>query len=93
MSRFTLDQRWEILKTYFQSECCVFETVRVLKRTFGRNKAPATPAVRKFVKKVRETGMLVDNAQVPRARAVRTAENVAAIDESVQLNLRLSTQH
>ena len=28
-------ERFEILKTYFQSQCCVAETVRILKRNMG----------------------------------------------------------
>jgi len=65
--------------------------VRVLKRKFGRNTTPTAPAVRKFVKKVRETGMLVDKTQGPRARTVRIAENITAVDKSVQLNPSMST--
>ncbi|KAJ8946545.1 hypothetical protein NQ318_004681 [Aromia moschata] len=56
----TLEQRWEILKNYFQSECCA-ETVKKLRIIFGRNEAPSTPGVRKFLRKVHETGMLMDN--------------------------------
>ena len=36
MSRFTLEQRWEILKTYFQSECYLAQTVLFLKISLGR---------------------------------------------------------
>ncbi|EFN77037.1 hypothetical protein EAI_11092, partial [Harpegnathos saltator] len=49
--RFTLEQHWEILKNYLQSECCVAETVRNLKIIFGRNKASSAAGVRKFIKK------------------------------------------
>ncbi|KYN16670.1 hypothetical protein ALC57_11179 [Trachymyrmex cornetzi] len=37
---FSLEERFEILKTYFQSQCCVAETVRILKRNMGRDRAP-----------------------------------------------------
>lgn len=97
MDRFTLEQRWEILKNagknYFQSECCVTETVRKLKRNFGRHEAPTAAGVRKFVKKVRETGMLIDNRSYPRVRPVRSVENIAAVAESVRQNPRTSTHH
>lgn len=63
MSWFTLEQCFKILKTYFQSGCCVAETVRVLKRTLGRNEAPTAPAVCKFEKNIHETGTLVDKTQ------------------------------
>ncbi|KAJ8954789.1 hypothetical protein NQ318_014900 [Aromia moschata] len=58
MDRFTLEQRWEILKNYFQSECCVAETVRKLRTTFGRNEAPSAAGVRKFLRKFRELACL-----------------------------------
>lgn len=93
MNRFTLEQRWETLTNYFRSECCVAQTVRFLKRSFGRNNASTAPAVRKFVQKVRETGMLVDHTHHPRRRTVRTEENVAAVAESVQLSPGTSTHH
>lgn len=58
---FSLEERFEILKIYFQSQCCVVETVRILKRNMGHDKAPSGTAVMKLVKKVRETGLLLDN--------------------------------
>ncbi|KAJ8957917.1 hypothetical protein NQ318_001914 [Aromia moschata] len=93
MERFTHEQRWEILKNYFQSECCVAETVRKLRTIFGRNEAPSEPGVRQFLRKVRETGMLMDNRSHPRARPVRTAERIAAVAQSVCENPRTSTRH
>lgn len=41
-----------------QSKYCVAETVRKLARTFGRKKASSAAVAIKFIKKVRETGML-----------------------------------
>ncbi|KAJ8950206.1 hypothetical protein NQ318_003197 [Aromia moschata] len=58
-----------------------------------RNEAPSAPGVRKFLKKVRETGLLMDNRSHPRARPVRTAEIIAAVAQSVSENLRTSTLH
>ncbi|EGI65392.1 hypothetical protein G5I_06141 [Acromyrmex echinatior] len=45
---FSLEERFEILKTYFQSQCCVAETVRILKRNMGRDRAPTEGAIRKL---------------------------------------------
>ncbi|EGI68949.1 2-hydroxyacyl-CoA lyase 1 [Acromyrmex echinatior] len=56
---FSLEERFEILKTYFQSQCCVAETVRILKRNMGRDRAPTEGAIRKLVRKVREKGIYV----------------------------------
>ncbi|EGI57575.1 hypothetical protein G5I_14375 [Acromyrmex echinatior] len=44
-----------------ERECCVAETVRILKRNMGRDRAPIEGAIRKLVRKVREKGMLVDD--------------------------------
>ncbi|EGI59175.1 hypothetical protein G5I_12672 [Acromyrmex echinatior] len=54
---FSLEERFEILKTYFQSQCCVAETVRILKRNMGRDRAPTEGVIRKLVRKVREKGI------------------------------------
>lgn len=92
MNRFTLEQRWEILKTYFESGCVLAETARNLRIKFGRNEAPTERGIRKFIDKVRETGMLVDATRVPHARPVRTVEAIAAVTESVRLNPTTSTR-
>ncbi|KAJ8960543.1 hypothetical protein NQ318_013831 [Aromia moschata] len=55
------------------------DTVRILRTIFGRNEAPSAPGVRQFLRKVRETGMLMDNRSHPRARPLRTAERIAAV--------------
>ncbi|KAJ8960960.1 hypothetical protein NQ318_020262 [Aromia moschata] len=72
---------------------CQYETVRKLRTLFGRNEAPSAPSVRKFLRKVRETDMLMDNRSHPRARAVRTAERIAIVAQSVRENPRTSTRH
>ncbi|KAJ8962519.1 hypothetical protein NQ318_000910 [Aromia moschata] len=68
------------------------ETVRKLRTIFGRNEAPLAPGVRKFLRKVRETGMLMDNRCHPRARPVRMSERIAAVAQSVRENPRTSTR-
>ncbi|EGI61644.1 hypothetical protein G5I_10080 [Acromyrmex echinatior] len=67
--------------------CCVAETVRILKRNMGRDRAPTEEAIRKLVRKVREKGMLVDDRSGPRARTVRTPENIEAVAQSIYLLL------
>lgn len=51
-------ERWEVLKNNSQSKYRVAETMRKLRRTFGRKEASSAAVVIKFIKKVRETGML-----------------------------------
>ncbi|KAJ8956193.1 hypothetical protein NQ318_020745 [Aromia moschata] len=60
---------------------------------FGRNEAPSAPGVRKFFRKVRETGMFIDNRSHPRARPLRIAARIAAVVQSVRENTRISTRH
>ena len=42
MGRYTLEQNWEILKTYFQSGESSTQTVRNLRGKFGRKEMPST---------------------------------------------------
>ena len=57
---YTLEQRWEILRHYFENHGYAAECVRNLRTDFGRRKAPSIPYVRYLVKKVKETGILND---------------------------------
>ena len=41
-----------------------------------------TPYVRYIVKKVKETGMLIDKAKREKSKTVRTPENITAVAES-----------
>jgi hypothetical protein len=76
MGRFTLEQSWEILKTYFQSGESSTQTVRNLRNKFDRKEVPSTQFVDQFVKRVRETGSLVDKTTRSRSRPVRSAERI-----------------
>ena len=58
MVAYTLEQRWEILRHYFESHGA--EYVRKLRTDFRRREAPPAPYVRYLVKKVKETGILID---------------------------------
>ena len=93
MVKFTLEESWEILKTYFQNGESSTETARKMRAKFGKNKAPSRQFVDKFVKRVRESGSLMDKATRSRARPVRSIENIAAVAESVRDNPSTSTRH
>ena len=54
-----------------------------LRTDFGRREAPSAPYVRYLVKKVKETGILVDKPKRENPKTVRTPENIAAVVESV----------
>ena len=83
MGRYTLEQNWEILKTYFQNGESSTQTVKYLRGKFGRKEMPSTQFVDQFVKRIRQTGSLLDKATRSRARPVRSTENIAAVAQSV----------
>ena len=83
MIMYTLKQRWEILRHYFESHGNVAECVRKLRTDFGRIEAPSATYVRYLVKKVKETGILIDKPKREKPKTVRTPENITDVGESV----------
>ena len=61
---FRLEQRWEILRHYFENRGNVAECVRKLRSDFGWREAPSAPYVHYLVKKVKQTGILIDKQSV-----------------------------
>ena len=57
--------------------------MRKLRTDFGRREAPSAPYVRYLVKKMKETGILIDKPKLEKPKTVRTPENIAAVTESV----------
>ena len=80
---YTLEQCWEILQHYFENHCNVAECVRKLRKDFGRREALSAPYVRNLVKKVKETGILIDKPKHEKLKTVRTPENIFAVAENV----------
>ena len=73
---YTLDQRREILRHYFENHGNVAKCVRKLHTDFGRREAPS---VRYLVKKVKETGVLIDKPKREKPKTMHTHENIAAV--------------
>jgi len=71
------------LKTYFQSGKSSTQTVRNLRGKFDRKEMTSTQFVDQFVKRIRQTGSLLDKATRSRARSVRSTENIATVVQSV----------
>ena len=93
IGRFTLENNWEIMKTYFKSGESSTQTVKNLQKKFGKKKVPSSQFVDQFVKRVRETGSLLDKTtRRLRSRPVRSAENIAAVTQSVE-HPSTSTRH
>ena len=80
---YTLEQRWKILQHYFRNHGSVAECARILRTDFRRRETPSAPYVRYLVKKVKETGILIDKPMRQKPKTVRTPENIAAVAESV----------
>lgn len=78
MHRFSLGQRFGILKTYFAYDHVIVETARKLRTQFERNEAPPYQGIRNFFDKVRRSGMLEEIELFPRAHRRCTPEAFAA---------------
>ena len=57
--------------------------MRKLRTDFGRREAPSASYVRYLVKKVKETGILIDKPKRNKPKTMRAPENIAAVAESV----------
>ena len=57
--------------------------MRKLRTDFRRREAPSAPYVRYLVKKVKETGILINKPKREKSKTVRTSQNIAAVAESV----------
>ena len=83
MIAYTLEQRWEILRHYFENHGNVAECVRKLRTDFGRREALSAPYVHYPAKKVKETGILIDKSKRGKPKTMRAPENIAAVAESM----------
>ena len=70
MVMYMLEQRLEILRHYFENHGNVAECVRKLCTDFGRREAPSALYVRYLVKKVKETGILIDKPKREKLKTV-----------------------
>lgn len=92
MGRYSLEQSWEILKTYFQSGESPTQTVRNLKKKLDKKDVPSEAFLRQFVNRVRKTGSLVDKTR-KRPFPARSTENIAAVSDSVHERPSTSIRH
>ena len=82
---YTLEQRFDILRHYFENHGNVAECVLKLRTEFERREALSAPYVRYLAEKiVKETGTLIDKLKREKPKTVHTAENIAAVAESVR---------
>ena len=67
---YTLEQSWEILRHYFENHGNVAECVR-LRTDFGRREASSAPYVRYLVKKLKDTGIIINKPKRKKPKTVR----------------------
>ena len=90
---YTLEQRWEILQYCFENHVNIAECVRKLRTDFGRRGAQSASYVRYLVKKVKETGIIIDKPKREKPKTVSIPENIAAVAESVCGETSTSIHH
>ena len=71
------------MRHYFENHGNVSESVQKLRTNFGRREELTAPYGRYLVKKVKETGILIDKPKREKAKTVRTLENIADVAEYV----------
>ena len=84
MNRFTLEQRYQIIQIYFENQSSIRATYRRLRDFYGAHNRPSEQTIRRTVDRFRTTYSLHDAITPTRRRNVRTEENIAAVNESVE---------
>lgn len=86
MEGYSVEQRVQIITFYFQNQCSVRETFRALRDFYPRHNRPAESTIRRLVAKFKSTGSVNNQPTPVRHRNARSAENIAAVRESVREN-------
>lgn len=90
MASYTVEQHVEIIKLYYQNECSLVRTLRALRPIYGRRGGPSKSTIQRLVAKFEKAGSVNNQPTPARRRNARSAENIAAVRESVQENPRQS---
>ncbi|EFN83459.1 hypothetical protein EAI_09926, partial [Harpegnathos saltator] len=79
-----------MIKLYYQNECSLVQTLRALCPFYGRRSCPSKSTLQRLVAKFETTGSVNDQLTPVCQRNAKSAENIAAVSESVQENPRQS---
>jgi hypothetical protein len=79
--KWTIQQRSQIMELYFPNRYSVVKAQREFRRAHGVKRAPTDKAIRRWVTAFRQTGSVADSKRS--GRPVRTAANIAAVQEDV----------
>jgi len=88
MEDHSVEQRVQIIKFYYQNQCSVRETFRALHDFYSRHNRPAESTIRCLMTKFESIGSINNQSTPVRRRNARSAENIAAVRESVRKNSR-----
>lgn len=90
MNRLTPEQRFQIVEIYFQNQCSIKNVYRALREFYGAHNRPSETTIKNVITKFRSTFTLLDAKPPTRRRRVRTEENIAVVEASVEENDNLS---
>lgn len=92
MEKYTIEQRVKVIQAYYGNGRSNQTAYRVLRETFGQFNRPNVRTIGKIVAKFEQTGSVGDVKTPVRARTARTAENIAAVRDSVAEQPSTSTR-
>ena len=93
MERYTIQQRVKVIQTYYENGRSNQNAYRALRDFFfGQFKRPNVRTIRKIVQTFEQTGSVGDVKTPMHARTARTAENIAAVRDSVAEEPSTSTR-
>ncbi|GFS49726.1 DUF4817 domain-containing protein [Trichonephila clavipes] len=93
MNRLTPEQRFQIVKFYFENNGSVRNTYRALRPFYRRQNRPSEQLIRLPMERFRTTFTRIDNSHPQRRRTVRTEEAIATVERSIEEDPNESIRH
>lgn len=90
MERYSVQQRVNIIKLYFENNKSLVATIRKVRAVFGGNNVPNPSTVKRIVEKFETTGSVIDVKHSTRYRRGRSVQNVSRVRDSVAVNPKTS---
>ncbi|KAJ8979493.1 hypothetical protein NQ317_000369 [Molorchus minor] len=90
MNRYTIEQRLEIIRIYYQNACSVRRTYRALREIYGQRNRPTERSIYRLVEKFGQTGSLANKSTHVHRRGAQPEVNIAAVRQSVRDDPNLS---
>ncbi|CAB3238242.1 unnamed protein product [Arctia plantaginis] len=92
MERYTHQERGTIVSIFLRNNASVVLAQREFRRRFPGRPAPTAQTLRRLATNLEEYGTTRDAAKSGRPRSARSAENIAAVAEDVELSPETSTR-